>query len=78
MLAKSIKIAGAKKAQALAEQFQRYGKSSKHFKVKAALAQENTPEARKQSKKLSDVHLGSRFPHPGLYYQPNGALSARG
>lgn len=65
------------KARALREQLKRYKKSAKHFTVKAALAAENTPESRKQSRAMNDQHY-NRFTSPGLYWQPKGAISARG
>lgn len=77
MTTKAKRKAGAKRAKELRAQFERFQKEARYFVVKAALAAENTPEARKAAKKLSDrwEHRGG---NTGLYWQPNGAISARG
>jgi hypothetical protein len=73
---KASRKQGAKLAKELRSQFQRYTKEARYFVVKAALAAENTPEARKAAKKLSD-RWENRGGSTGLYWQPKGALSAR-
>jgi len=75
-MSKATRKAGAKRAAELRTEFQRFPKEARYFVVKAALTAENTPEARRAAKKLSDrwEHRGG---NTGLYWQPNGALTAR-
>jgi len=75
-MSKATRKAGAQRAAELRSQFERFKKEARYFVVKAALTSENTPEARKAAKKLSDrwEHRGG---NTGLYWQPNGALTAR-
>lgn len=75
---KAKRKAGAKKAAELRSQFQRFAKDARHFVVSAALAAENTPESRKAKRALANIHMGNKLAKPGLYWQPSGALTARG
>lgn len=77
-ISKAQKQSGKARATELRQQLSRYRKSARYFVVKVALAAENTPESRKAARKLSEVHVGNKLPHPGAYWAPHGAITARG
>lgn len=65
------------KVKALRKQFKQSPTASRYFCNRAAIRAEKTPEANKALKAMVVQYHGKRFPHPGLYWAPAGAISAR-
>lgn len=64
-------------ANALRKQLKQSPTASSYFCTRAAIRAEKTPEANKALKAMTVQYHGKRFPHPGLYWSPGGAISAR-